>query len=265
MVARSRVLLAVPLLVLAACSGDSNVDSPRGSVADACVDEGEPVEGEAKLYIEHNATDQDTGVHGLLGTEGLSQVCLRMPDGKRMILLEPVEQFGDLGIADFFFEGREPPADEYSIDDLKTDFPEGGYTYSGIDPAGTAFVGTAQFTHDIPAAPVITEPELAEEENPGDVTLPATGLVVRWEPTTETLDGAALSVTGYEVIVTDVEHEDPNGLSQPVYDVHVPADRTELAVVDGFLEPATVYELELLVLEESGNQTMALGFFTTET
>jgi hypothetical protein len=256
-------VLAVPLLVLVACSGSGGDGGARSADQDACVDEGEPIQGEVTLFVEHNATDEDTGVHGLLTTDGLSEVCLRKPDGTEMILVDPVEQFGDLGIADFFFESREPPNDEYSIEDLKADFPEGEYRYSGIDPEGTAFVGTAQFTHDIPAAPVITAPELAEEENAGDVTLPPTGLVVRWEPVTETLDGAALSVTGYEVIVTQVEHDDPNGQSRPVYDVHVPPDRTELAVADGFLEPATVYELELLVLEESGNQTISLGFFTT--
>src|SRR5688572_9868202 len=261
---RTGVALAVPLLLVGACSSDSTGDDAGSSTSDtACVDEGEPVEGDSKLYIEHNATNEDTGVHGLLGHNGLSEVCLRMPDGTEMILLDPVEQFGDLGIADFFFESREPPNDEYSIADLEADFPEGEYRYSGIDPEGTAWIGTALFTHDIPAAPVITEPELADEETAGDATLPTTGLVVRWEPVTETLDGAALTVTGYEVIVTQVEHEDPHGQSRPVYDVHVPGDRTELAVVDGFLEPATVYELEVLVLEESGNQTISLGFFTT--
>ena len=104
---------------------------------------------------------------------------------------------------------------------------------------------------------------LGDEETAGDVTLPTTGLVVRWEPVTETLDGASLTVTGYEVIVTQVEHEDPHGQSRPVYDVHVPADRTELAVADGFLRPGLLYELEVLVLEASGNQTISLGFFTT--
>jgi hypothetical protein len=245
--------------VLTACSGDSEGAGGGSAATDPCVDYGEPIEGDTKLYIEHNATDEDTGVHGLLGHDGLSEVCLRMPDGTKMMLVDPGETFGDLGIADFFFESREPPADEYSIAELQADFPEGEYRYSGIHPAGTAWVATAQFTHDIPAAPVITEPELAEEEDAGDVTLQTTGLVVHWDPVTETLDGAALTVPGYEVIVTQVEHDDPHGRSRPVYDVHVPADRTELDVVDGFLEPDTVYELEVLALEESGNQTISLG------
>ena len=47
------------------------------------------------------------------------------------------------------------------------------------------------------------------------MTLPATGLVVRWAPVTETIDGAQLTVTAYQVVVTQVEHEDPNGHSRP--------------------------------------------------
>ena len=31
-----------------------------------------------------------------------------------------------------------------------------------------------------------------------------------------------------------------------------------------FLEPNTVYELEVLALERSGNQTISVGFFMTD-
>jgi hypothetical protein len=252
------------LLLLGGCTGDSGTDSSAGaaSTEPACVDDGKPFEGVTQLFIEHNATDGDTGVHGFVGSDGVRGVCLRSPDGTRMQVLGTVEQFRDLGIGDFFFESREPPADEYPIADLEEDFPEGEYRISGIGVDGTPRVGTALFTHDIPAAPVISSPELADEENAADVVLPTAGVVVRWEPVTTTLDGAPLTVTGYEVIVTQVEHEDPHGQSRPVYDVHVPADRTELAVADGFLVPDTLYELEVLALEESGNQTISLGFFT---
>ena len=255
----------VLLLLLGACSSDSGTDSSAGggSAESACVDDGERFEGGTQLFIEHNATDDDTGVHGSVGSDGVQGVCIRTPDGTEMLVLDTVEQFRDLGVGDFFFESREPPADEYPIADLEADFPEGEYRISGIGFDGTPRVGTALFTHDIPAAPVISSPELAEEENATDVVLPTSGVVVGWEPVTTTLDGAPLAVTGYEVIVTQVEHEDPNGQSRPVYDVHLPADRTELAVVDGFLLPDTVYELEVLVLEESGTQTISLGFFTT--
>ena len=35
------------------------------STGDVCFDRGQSFEGETRLYIEHNATDQDTGVHGM--------------------------------------------------------------------------------------------------------------------------------------------------------------------------------------------------------
>lgn len=260
----------VVLLLLGACTSESATGaSADGSSAgdlpaeNACVDDGEPFEGVTQLFIEHNATDADTGVHGLVGSDGVRSVCIRTPDGTELLVLDTVEQLRDLGVSDYFFESREPPADEYSIADLEADFPEGEYRISGIGVDGNPRVGTAVFTHDIPAAPVISSPQLTDEGNAGDVVLPTAGVVVRWEPVTTTLDGAPLTVSGYEVIVTQVEHEDPHGQSRPIYDVHVPADRTELAVVDGFLLPDTLYELEVLVLEESGNQTITVGFFTT--
>jgi hypothetical protein len=87
--------------------------------------------------------------------------------------------------------------------------------------------------------------------------------VVSWESVTETLGGDPIDITGYQVIITKVDHDDPNGFSRPVYDVHLGPDATSLIVPEEFFEPATLYELEVLALEVSGNQTISLGFFTT--
>jgi hypothetical protein len=46
--------------------------------------------------------------------------------------------------------------------------------------------------------------------------------------------------------------------------VHVPAALDALSVPAEFFEPETVYELEVLALEESGNQTITVGFFVTD-
>lgn len=258
-------------LALSACSGGSSEGAggttgtaPTGSAAEVCFDEGESFEGEARVYIEHNATDEDTGVHGMFGQEGLAEGCLETPNGTQILLVDPVQALGSLGINQFFFESREPPNDEYSIADLKSDFPEGEYRISGVDFEGTKRVGTAVFTHAIPAPPEITSPTLVPEEEAGGNTLPVAGLTVRWQPVTETLDGGPVTITGYEVIVTKAEHDDPHGLSRPEYDVHVPPNTTELAVPRGFLRSKTLYEVEVLALEESGNQTISVGFFTTE-
>lgn len=116
----------------------------------------------------------------------------------------------------------------------------------------------------MPAEPSIIAPELADDEDRADqVLVDPIGLVIRWDPVTALATGNSLTITGYEVIVTKVEHDDPHGWSRPVYDVHVGPDGSFLPVPDGFLEPDTVYELEVLALEASGNQTISVGFFRT--
>ena len=238
--------------------------APPSPGAELCFDEGEPFEGEARVYIEHNATDKDTGLHGMFDQEGLVKGCLRTPDGTEILLVDPVNPLDDLGINQFFFESREPPNAEYSIADLKADFPEGNYLISGVDYEGTKRVGSALFTHAIPRPPKIVEPRLVGEEQAESNRRPATGLIIDWEPVSETIDGEPVEIAGYEVIVTQEEYDAPHNLSRPEYDVHVPADLTKLAVPRGFLQPDTLYEVEVLALEESGNQTIRVGFFTTE-
>ena len=80
---------------------------------------------------------------------------------------------------------------------------------------------------------------------------------------TRTVDDGPVSITGYEVIVTKEFHDDPNGFSKPIYDVHVPPTVDRLPVPREFLQPGTVYEVEVLALEISGNQTISVGFFKT--
>jgi hypothetical protein len=246
-------------------------DSDGGAAGDlaAASDPVCPTEGEewevAKVYIEHNATDEDTGFHGFFGGEAWRELCLVDPNGSQIWLADPRGALGDLAVSDFFFESREPEHGEYSIADLKADFPVGAYVVSGTDYEGVPRIGRARFTHDIPAGPEIVAPPLGgdpDEEAPP--TVPREGLVVEWEPVTETIDGTAVTITGYEVIVTDEDADDPDGWARPVYDVHVPAEQMFLPVPAEFLLPDRLYELEVLAIEASGNQTISVGFFRTE-
>ncbi|NKB32729.1 MAG: hypothetical protein GKR91_06490 [Pseudomonadales bacterium] len=221
---------------------------------------------DAYLYIENNDTDEDTGVHGFFDGDGYSVLCVFDPNGNLILEERPQNNLGDLGISGVFFESVEPENDEYSIDDLKSDFPEGQYKVRGLDPEGEAFTAEATFTHDIPEAPEITSPaglvEDEEEEEPPEVD--PSNVVISWEAVTETIDGDPIVVTSYEVIVTNDEiDDDPNGFSRPIYDVHLPPDRTSLTVPEEFFTAETLYEVEVLVLELSGNQTIGLGFFQT--
>lgn len=227
---------------------------------------GESVEiEEGRLYVEYNATDGDLGVHGSFEHDGWVQLCVFDPDGRAIASFRPKGETARLGFADIFFESEEPELDEFSFQDLRESFPEGDYTVRGVTVDGEALTGAALFTHDVPAAPVITSPagmvEDPEDEEPP--AIPMQNLVVSWLPVTATVDGEPVTITGYQVIVTDEEFEDPHGLSKPVYDVRVRPGTTSVPVPIEFLTEDTVYEVEVLALEESGNQTISLGFFRT--
>jgi hypothetical protein len=211
----------------------------------------------AKLIVEYNATDEDIGVHGAFDDQGWSKLCVYDPGGRLVLRVSPQSQLKDLTMAGIFFESREPPIDAFSFEDLKAKFPEGRYNVRALSFDGKRLVGQATFTHDVPAAPTVTAPLDGAEVDPDDVT-------VRWKDVTKTVDGEPVTITGYEVIITKEQHVDPHGFSQPIYDVHVPPDLNSLSVPEEFFEPGTEYELEVLALEKSGNQTISVSFFTTK-
>lgn len=211
----------------------------------------------AKLIVEYQSTDGDLGVHGLFDDAGWSKLCVWDPEGRRVLAVKPQTQLKKLTMASIFFESREPLLDEFSFADLKKLFPEGRYQVRGVTFDGKRLTGSARFTHDIPAPPIITSP--ADES-----VVPVRDLVVEWQDVTETVDGDPVTITGYEVIVTNEDVSDRHGFSKPIYDVHVPADRNSLTIPAEFLEPDTEYELEVLALEKSGNQTISVHFFNTQ-
>jgi hypothetical protein len=230
---------------------------PESDDAD-CAQQGPAVPLPAtKLFIEHNATDEDTGVHGLFDGLDWTTLCVFDPRGRLILKVEPERQLRRQPMSGIFFESAEPPNEEVPIETILKRFPEGQYAVRGRVADGRRLRGAATFTHAIPAGPVITFPA-----DGGQV--PATNLTVTWEHVTTTLGGKPLTRTGYEVIVTKDAPDDPHGFSLPTLDVHVPPSVTSLSIPDQFLEPHTRYELEVLVLEVSGNQTLTSLHFETQ-
>lgn len=213
---------------------------------------------EAKLYFEYQSTDNDTGIHGMFDASGWSELCIFTPDGTPFLAVKPQGPLGEHHMSGFFFESSEPPADEVPQSEVLARFPEGEYDVVGKAFDGASYVGTAWVTHDIPRPPVITSPTEGEVVDPASV-------VVTWEEVTDTIDGDPVTITGYEVIVTneDKDGDDPHGMSHPVMSAHVIPSVTSLTVPPEFFEPAAEYELELIAIEESGNQTITVVFFDT--
>jgi hypothetical protein len=254
--------VAVPAAALAAVAAVSSIDSPGAAQAqrsDPCRGLGKgrtvPIAA-AKLIVEYNATDDDLGVHGAFDSSGWRKLCVYDPRGRPVLEVGPRSQLADLTMGAIFFESREPPVDRFGFEELKARFPEGRYRVRGATFDGKRLVGHATFSHDVPKEPRITAPRDGARVDPAS-------LRVTWDDVTETVDGDPVRITGYEVIVTKEQKDDPHGFSRPVYDVHLPPDRNSLSVPAEFLERRGEYELEVLALERSGNQTISVRFFRT--
>jgi hypothetical protein len=245
------VLAAISSLTLPSTRLKADVDADCGNQGPAV-----PLPA-TKLFIEHNATDEDTGVHGLFDGLDWTKLCVYDPRGRLVLEVEPDRQLRKQSISGIFFESAEPPNEEVPIETILKRFPEGHYAVRGRAADGRRLTGAALFTHAIPAAPIITFPLDGDE-------VPASDLTVTWDHVTTTLGGKPLNRTGYEVIVTKDVPDDPHGFSLPTLDVHVPPNVTSLSIPDQFLEPDTPYELEVLVLEVSGNQTISSIHFKTK-
>ncbi len=217
-----------------------------------------PVLADAKLLIEHNSTDEDTGFQGFADGDPWNELSITGPDGVRIATVTPEGSLFDFGLTELFFETSEPANAEVPIDDVLGRLPEGTYTYAADLVDGDPDTRTATFTHDIPAGPELTSPE-------DDATgLDPNSIVVSWEPVSEDIDGDPVNIVGYQVIVEeDAVPLFPQGFARPVFSVYLPSAATSVRVPAEFMRDDACYKFEVLAIEESGNQTLSSAVFKT--
>jgi hypothetical protein len=215
---------------------------------------------EAKLIIEHNATDEDTGVQCFVDSEGWDRLELAGPNGV-VLRFEGKGELGELGLTELFFETVEPENADVPIDELLEDFPAGEYTFRGremIDGESSGeTVGKAVLTHDIPAGPELVAPREG-------AVVPLEDLVVQWGAVTRSIRGTPVEIVAYQLIVERDVAPVPNMIGKWGLSMYVPASVTAMTVPRSFLEPGTEYAWEVLAIEESGNQTLSSGTFRTQ-
>ncbi len=214
---------------------------------------------EAKLNIEHNATDHDTGFQGAVDSEGWQSLELSGPKGL-VLHFEGKGKLGELGLTELFFETVEPENAKVPIDKLLADIPEGHYTFAGRgmthgEPTGE-ITGAAWLTHTIPAGPALVLPA-------GGATVPLEDLVIRWNPVTKSLRGGPVNIIAYQLIVERDTQPHPHMIGKWGLSMYLPASTTSMTVPKLFLEPNTGYLWEVLAIEESGNQTLSSSKFRT--
>ena len=214
---------------------------------------------EAKLNIEHNATDEDTGFQGAIDSEGWRRLDVSGPDGQ-VLSFEGHGSLAQLGLTELFFETVEPANADTPIEEMLAKLPEGNYTIAGPaqengeSPGQTS--GIAWLTHDIPAGPTLVSPG-------EDATVPTRGVVARWKPVSKTITGEPVKIVAYQLIIEKDVEPPPHMIGKFGLSMYLPPSVTSIPVPNGFLEPRTAYNWEVLAIERSGNQTLSSGAFRT--
>jgi hypothetical protein len=194
---------------------------------------------DATMIVEVNATDGDAGLQVFLDGEPWRSMSISGPDGRTMLAVNAEGRLENFGLTELFSESSEPPFDVFPLEQFKTLFPEGRYSFEGTTVEGARLVGRATLTHNIPDRPEIISPAAGSTVAPNDV-------VARWLPVTTP---ARIDVVGYRAIVT---REDP----LRVFSVDLPASVTAVTVSPEFLESGVEYKLEVQAIEAGGNQTL---------
>ena len=215
---------------------------------------------DAKLNIEHNATDNDTGFQGFIDSDGWRQLNVRGPSGQ-ILTLEGRGKLAGLGLTELFFETVEPENAKVPIKEMLAKLPEGNYRISGPTQENGKSrgrtSGIAWLTHDIPAGPKLVSP--AE-----GATVPVRGVVARWKPVSKTLTGEPVTIIAYQLIIEKDVEPHRHMIGKLGLSMYLPRSVTSIAVPNGFLQPRSAYKWEVLAIERSGNQTLTSGSFRTK-
>jgi len=241
----SKRILSV--LLLAGLAGSAL--AARGGTSAAA-----PVEiEESKVSIEWNSTADDYGVQFFWDGSPWKSMTVRDQSGNLVLDVSAKGRVRTHGLTETFFESSEPPASVLSREAFFERFPEGEYAFRGTGLDGSTMVGDATFTHVLPAPPKNLFPSAGATVSPA-------GFTATFDPVVKDVDGNAVDIASYEVIV---EKEDEEPILQ-VLDVILRPSQTSVAVAAQFLEPDTSYIMEVIAVERGGNKTITeSGSFRT--
>ena len=256
---KKSILSIVAVSMVAAMAIAYNINIANAENNQNSVDSAIPLK-QAKLIIEHNAKDNDTGFQGFIDSEGWNRVSLSGSNGV-LLDFQAKGSLGKLGLTELFFETVEPENADIPIEEILQTLPEGPYVFTGFGiEAGEKtgkLLGTANLTHDIPQGPVLLTPV------EGD-TVPAGDLLVSWSPVSETIDGSDVTIISYQLIIEKDEEPHQNMIGKMGLSMYLPASVNQITVPAEFFEPDTDYVWEVLAIEESGNQSLMSSHFNTE-
>jgi hypothetical protein len=220
---------------------------------------------DANIFFELNNTDGDLGIHALIDGEPWRKLEIRDKKGRKMLDIGVQGRLQRQGLTEIFFESAEPSFDELDPEDFFLRFPEGEYKIKGRSLEREKLESISELTHLMPAPPeniqVSGEPA-AEDCDAVPLPVVSDPVVISWDAVTLShpdlgRTNEPVEVVHYQVVV----EEEDSGLS---LSVELPPDVTELEIPSGFISLGEAFKFEILVREDSGNQTAIESCFEVE-
>lgn len=226
-------------------------------------DNGEEIPfADAELYFELNNTDGDLGIHSLIDGEPWKRLRIEDPRERLMLDIRVQGRLRRQGLTELFFESAEPSFDELAPEKFFRRFPEGEYEIEGITLEGEELESIAELTHLLPAPPdnvKVNDSPAAVNCDADSLPMVSAPVTISWDPVTQShpdlgRTGEPIEVDRYQVVVEQEE----SGL---VLSVELPDDATSFTVPEELAEPSDTLKFEILVREDSGNQTAVESCF----
>ena len=219
----------------------------------------------ADLYFELNDTDGDLGLHGRIDGDPWQLLEIEGPGDSQNLRVSAFGPLRQQGMTELFFESAEPAFDELPPEAFFARFPEGAWEISGVTLDGEEIESTDRLRHVLPAPPGnvrIGGVPAAESCDAEPLPVVAEPVVVSWDAVTsshpEIGRNGHIAVTSYELVV---EREEPSPL---IFKVDLPPEVTEFEVPEGFTSLGDAFKFEIVVREQSGNQTAVESCFEVE-
>jgi hypothetical protein len=242
----------------ASCATDDPIDDAADLTEPPAEATQQVIELEAaKIVIEHNATDVETGFRGFVNGEPWRRMDVTRPDGRLVVRLAAANQLRELGLTAVSFETQRPSTAGTPIEDLMRRMPEGEYGFVGTTVKGAFTMGMATLSHAIPDGVRITTPV------PGAHVSADQSLTIAWMPVTRALDGRPVTVSHYQLTVAALHLGPHPGFGAERYSASVPSTIKSMTVPHEFLLPDRYYRYEVLAIADNGNQTFVVGEFNT--
>ena len=225
---------------------------------------------EAELFFELNNTDKDLGIHSAVDGEPWKELEMEGPNGRELLEIDVRSRLRRQGLTQLFYESAEPTFEEQEPEEFFDRFPPGEYEISGTSLEGEEIESTTTLTHRMPAQPEPTVNMLPHDTDCDDdmVVAVAPPITIMWpavddcHPDLGSPQGDCdIDIHNYEVVV-EADILDADGEEHFVKtSTLLPPGVTSYVVPNGFIGLWDEWKFEILVREDSFNQTAVESCF----